>query len=99
MDSSLQMILTKAFMPGPQITITVYTVGGVDDDGNEIDEPIVFDGRYNDAVKFLNNETNLYNIQRIIDEMPNPYIYIQCGKRSREVFDPWEIMEAIEEMY
>ena len=99
MDSSLQMFLTKAFMPGPQITVTVYTVGGTDDDGNDIEEPIVFDGRYNDAVKFFENGKNLDNIQQIVDGMPDPYITVECGNYSRDVHDPWEIMEAIEEMY
>ena len=99
MDSLLQMFLTKAFMPGPQITVTVYTVGGIDDNGNEMDEPIVFDGRYHDAINFFNDETNLNNIQQIVDGMPDPYIYIECGNYSREVYDPREIMEAIEGMY
>ena len=99
MDSSLQIFLTKAFMPGPQITVTVYTIGSTDDDGNYIEEPIVFDGRYNDAVEFFGNGENLENIQQIMDNMPDSYIYVECGDYTREVYDPWEIMEAIEEMY
>lgn len=98
MDSSLQMFLTKAFMPGPQITVTVYTVGGTDDDGNDIEEPIVFDGRYNDAVEFFDNEENLANIQNIYDNMPDGYITIETDDWCREAYDAYEIMQIIDEM-
>lgn len=96
--TELKRTLTKALMPGPQITVTVYTVGGVDNDGNEIDEPVVFDGRYNEAVIYFSNEGNLSHIQDIYRAMPDGYIYVECGDYAREVYDAWEIMDAIEEM-
>ena len=96
--ADLQMLLTKAFMPSPMITVTVYTVGGTDDDGNEIEEPVVFEGYYNEAVKFFSNEDNLFKINKIYNDMPDGYIMIETERYSREVYDVCEIMDKIEEM-
>ena len=95
--TELQRTLTKALMP-IHVTVTVYTVGGTDGDGNEIDEPVVFDGYYREAVIFFADENNVKNIQQIFENMPDGYIYVEVGDYASEVYDATEIMDAIEEM-
>ena len=95
-QSSLGGILGKAFLPGPKIYVTVYTVGGCDDEGNDVYEPIVFDGYYKDAIEFFNNEENLLSIDSIVRGMPDGYIIVEVGNYATEVYDVYEIMETIE---
>lgn len=95
---NLSKALGKALLPGVNITVTVYTVGGTDTNGNEVDEPIVFQGYYKDAVEFFGNEENLSNIQNIYDNMPDGYITIETDDWCREAYDAYEIMQIIEEM-
>ncbi len=94
---SLGRKLGKMLM-SKRITITVYTVGGVDLDGNEVDEPVVFDGHYSDACNFLTDEDNLNRIQKIMEDLDDGYIEVEVGDYSREVYDAWEIRDVIEEM-
>ena len=96
-ESSLSKILGLAFL-SPKISVVVCTVGGVDDDGNDVSEPEVFNGYYFDAVKFFNDPNNLYDVQNILDEMPDGYIIVETGNYSREVYDAMEILEAIDEI-
>lgn len=95
-QSSLGGILGKAFLPGPKIYVTVYTVGGCDDEGNDVYEPIVFDEYYKDAIEFFNNEENLLLIDSIMRSMPDGYIMVEVGNNSIETYDAFEIMEAIQ---
>lgn len=80
------------------ITVTIYTVGGTDDDGNEIEEPVVFEGSYNEAIKFFSNEDNLFKINKIYNDMPNGCILIETEKYMEEAYDAYEIMAKIVEM-
>ena len=96
--SDLQMMLTKMLMPSPKITVTIYTVGGVDENGNEVEEPTVFDGYKNEAIEFFGDEDNLSKINRILDDMWDGYIMVEVGEYSREVYDVYEIMDVIDEM-
>lgn len=80
------------------ITVTLFTYGGTDDDGNEIEEPVVFEGYYNKAIKFFSNEDNLFKINKIYNDMPNGYIMIETEKDGRVANDAYEIMAKILEM-
>ena len=95
---NLSKALGKALLPGPKINVTVYTVGGIDDDGNEVDEPIVFQGYYKDAVEFFGDEGNVTNIQSIYDNMPDGYITIETDYWCREAYDADDIMQIINQM-
>lgn len=80
-------------------TVMVCTVGGEDRDGNEVDEPVVFDGSYNEALEFFDNNENLCMIDDLFESMPDGYILIDSDRRgSRQVYDVDDIMEAIWEM-
>ena len=96
--SDLQMMLTKMLMPSPKITVTVYTVGGTDSDGNEVEEPTVFDGYRNEAVRFFSDKDNLTRINRILHDMWDGYIMVEVGNYSRETYDANDIMDTIDEM-
>ena len=91
-------IVGRALLPGPRVCVTVYTVGGIDRDGNEVDEPIVFEGFVAEAFNFFSNEENVEAVQRIFEEMPDGYIYVEVGNYGREVYDTNEIYGTIDRM-
>ena len=95
--SDLSRYLGKRLMP-THFIITICTVGGVDSDGNEVDEPVVFDGDYNEAVDFFTNEDNLSRLVKIYDDMSDGYIIVESDHYSREIYDVYEILKTIEEM-
>ena len=96
--SDLAKMLGKMLLPGPEIAIDVCTVGGIDSNGNEVEEPTVFDGRYNEAVVFFEDERNLNRINAIFQNMEDGYIVVTCGNYARQVYDVDDIMDAIESM-
>ena len=97
MASSLSRTLTKALMP-IRIIVTVCTVGGVDENGNDMYEPVVFDGGYPDAAKFFQDENNIIAVQNALYKMPDGYIVVEVGSYSTQVYDAMEIMDMIEIM-
>ena len=94
---SIARELGKLFM-SPEITVDVCTIGGIDEDGNQIEEPTVFVGHYPEANEFFGDEKNLKKINQVFNNMPDGYIIVTAGNYFREVYDANEVMDAIEEM-
>ena len=95
--SDIARVLGKALLT-PPISVTVYTVGGIDDNGNDIEEPTVFYGSYIEAVSFFDDEENIRYVDHVLQNMPDGYVLVEVGNYDRQIYDANEIMKTIEEM-
>lgn len=94
MESSLQRVLTKAFMPGKRVWITICTVGGTDENGNEVNEPEVFNGYAGEGVKWV--ESHRDEIESLLYGMPDGYIEVECDQYGTEVYNADDLIEQLE---
>lgn len=96
--NELSRMLGKAFLPGPRVCVMVCTVGGTDENGNDVYEPTIFEGYANEALKYFSDENNVNEVQRTYESMPDGYILVEMGSSSFEVYDASELYETIDQM-
>lgn len=96
--SDFGVMLGKMLLPRHRFTVTVCTVGGTDENGEELYEPVVFEGSYAEAVEFFNDEENADYVERMVNSMPDGYILIENDSYSRSVYGVYDIFDAIAEM-
>lgn len=95
--NNLSVTLGKMLLPGWETRIWVCTVGGTDDDGNDVNEPIMFEGQYFDAVNYLRDPDNLAAIERELRKMPDGYIMVDIGRNNDIVGSVDDLLELFEE--
>lgn len=95
--NDLSRYLGKRLLP-TYITVRVMTVGGVNENGEEVDEPVVFEGSYNEALDFWYNEVYLRRVEQVVREMPDGYIEVETGTNSRQVYSAYDVLDTIDEI-
>ena len=92
-SGTLAQELGRLLLPGPHVTLTVCTVGGCYDDGEEAAEPVIFDGYCREAVRWL--ESHMDYVDGLVQEMPDGYILADFDTYSFEEFDVDSLIEEL----
>lgn len=92
-------------------SVEVCTVGGVDEDGEDVEEPTIFDDKtpVNDILNAIDPDTDAGDakcaeINKILNAMPDGYIQVQAYCRGRDmgdrqVYDAYELYDEIRDIF
>lgn len=92
-------------------SVEVCTVGGVNEDGEDIDEPTIFDDKtpVNDILKAIDPDTDegdakCAEINQLLNAMPDGYIQVQAYCRGRDmgdrqVYDAYELYDELRDIF
>lgn len=92
-------------------SVEVCTVGGVDEDGEDVEEPTIFDDKtpVNDILNAIDPDTDegdskCAEINKILNAMPDGYIQVQAYCRGRDmgdrqVYDAYELYDEIRDIF
>ena len=92
-------------------SIEVCTIGGVDEDGEDVDEPVIFDDKtpVNTILAAIDPDTDAGDakcaeINQLLNAMPDGYIQVQAYCRGRDmgdrqVYDAYELYDEIRDIF
>lgn len=92
-------------------SIEVCTVGGVDEDGEDVEEPTIFDDKtpVNDILNAIDPDTDegdakCAEINKLLNAMPDGYIQVQAYCRGRDmgdrqVYDAYELYDELRDIF
>lgn len=92
-------------------SVEVCTVGGVDEDGEDVEEPTIFDDKtpVNDILNAIDPDTDAGDakcaeINKLLNAMPDGYIQVQAYCRGRDmgdrqVYDAYELYDEIRDIF
>lgn len=95
--SNLSEVLGRVLMPEKHITVTVYTVGGTDDDGNDVEEPIVFSGTISEAREWCDDYDTREEVDDMVRAMPDGYLMVESERFFYDVYSMDDVAELLED--